>query len=74
MSRETFRIPNNPEGQLFVRLMRKFLNKGEYNWRRYGRGKRKGLPDYMINNRKVNHEELKVPYADSWCLYLKKKE
>jgi len=32
-----FRVPNNEEGETFINLFRKYLNRDRYNWTRYGR-------------------------------------
>jgi hypothetical protein len=69
-----FNVPNNKEGRQFIESMRKFLNRDKYRWRRWSRGKRKGLAPFMLCNRARNREELKVKFGESWAVYIDRKD
>lgn len=67
-----FRVPNNEDGQAFIALMKKFMDPS-LGFKRFGRGKRKGLPPEMLTKKTPNHEEVKVQHAESWAVYLIRK-
>jgi hypothetical protein len=72
-SNAIFKVPNNDEGRAFITLMKKFLNRRAYTWVRYSRGKRKHAPVCMLSKRVLDHEQLKIPFGESWAVYVNRR-
>ena len=68
--KQTFNVPNDSEGQEFLRLLKKFKAPG-HSYRARGRGPRKAPGDnYVSFSRQMN---LPHPDAESFAVYMGKK-
>lgn len=67
-----FNVPNTAEGEMFLSMVNKFLNKDTYSFRRHGRAKnRKAIAER--NGLTYTPSEVKIEDSDYWGLYLQKK-
>lgn len=80
---QLFKIPNDAEGEYFLYLMNKYMNKDKYSYRRRGRGidnkqlKKdcNGNGEYEMKRRRLNYDGNKPKrYATHFSIYLTDKK
>ena len=69
-----FAVPNDEEGQEFLRLLRLFLRKGEYRLRLKARGKDRAACAASIGRRLNSHHDMPISTADYYMVYIDKKK
>ena len=65
-----FKVPNNEEGQLFLSLFKKYLNKRVYRYRLRGNAKNRRAIVEITGNYQHLQQSVPQKYADEFRVYL----